>query len=362
LALRTYNKWAKNRVVPVRFNDHIAHPIDTTLFNQIAHAEIIANGFEISPLKVIHAASIHYSGRFSSNSYMKFINAFIEIFISVEPYNSNGLLYFNETENSEFQGRSSEAIAVGLCISLSEKLFGVNRNRIGLIEGSGKRCDFHLIKDGLEYFIESKGRKGSSASAIQDIFDKKSNYAAISPKYGFISRIPRGSSETTMEVIDPEFTPNDISRNELVRRLLVHYTKVAALAGFWRLSNLLESRATAIYKGTAIESLENRRLDYDNILKFGQSIGIRYGGENFNVFFPRENHSVFGKDFDGNTALFPMEQRLIEILNSQDYQSLIDYSLPTTDLNRGEGINLSASADGSILIMATIEEIRDAAR
>lgn len=360
MPLRTYNKWAKNRVVPVFFNNHINHPIDTTLFHGVAHNEIVNNGFKVSPLRIIHAASIHYSGRFGGNYHMKFINAFIEIFTSVESYNSTGLLYFNETENNEFQGRSSEAIAVGLCISLSETLFNVNRSRIGLIQGSGKRCDFSLIKDGLEYFIESKGRKGSTASAIQDVFDKKKNYAAISPKYGFISRIPRGSSATTIEVIDPEFTPNNISRSELIRRLLVHYTKVAALAGFWRLSNLLESRATAIYKGTDIVDLENRQLDYENILKFGNSISVNYGGDNFNIFLPKESRSVFEKDFDGNIVLFPMEERLIEILNNQDYESLINYNLMETEPR--ESANLSTSTDGSVLIMTSSEEIRDATR
>ncbi|PKQ73768.1 hypothetical protein CJP16_18355 [Aeromonas sobria] len=360
LLLRTYNKWAKNRTVPVSFNNHINHPIDTTLFHQAAHTEIMTNGFKVSPLKIIHAASIHYSGRFGSNSHMKFINAFIEIFTSVEPYDATGLLYFNKSENSEFQGRSSEAIAVGLCISLSEKLFNVNRSRIGLINGSGKRCDFSLIKDGLEYFIESKGRKNNIKSAIKDVFVKKTHYAAISPKYGFISRIPRGKKQTTIEVVDPEFTPNEISRSELIRRLLVHYTKVAALAGFWRLSDQLESRATAIYKGTEITELENRQLDYENILKLGNSITINYGENDFNIFLPNEVRSVFKKDFDGNVALFPMEQSLIEILNNQDYESLINYNLLKEEPR--EGVNLSVSTDGSVLIMASREEVQDAIR
>lgn len=360
MLLRTYNKWLKDRKVPVSFNKHPTNPIDTTLFHTETYDEIVSYGFYVSPLKIIHAASIHYSGRFRSNAHMKFINAFVEIFTSVEPYNGTGLLYFNETENNEFQGRSSEAIAVGLCISLSEKLFNVNRSRIGLIQGTSKRCDFFLIKDGLEYFIESKGRKGSTKSAFNDVLEKKANYPAISPKYGFISSIPRGSSHTSIDVVDPEFTPKDISREELIMRLLIHYKKVAALAGFWRLSELLEARATAIRSGAEILNLENKRLDYLDITELGKPIEIGFDNNNSNVFFLNEMRSVFEKDFDGNVALFMMEKMLIEILISQNYDELINYNF--APIVPRQDSNLSVGTDGSVLIMASREEIDNATR
>lgn len=351
MILKTYNKWVKDRVVPVRFR----YPLDTTLFNKKAHHGILASGLSISPLALIHAASVHYSGRFKNSSRMQFINAFVEIFNSVEPFHADGHLCFNENENSEFQGRSTEAIAVGLCIRLSEKLFCVNRSRICLIDGSGKRCDFSLVIDQLEYFIESKGRKGGTASAIQDVFAKKVNYPATSPKYGFVSSVPRGIHATSMEVVDPEFTPREISRNELIRRLLVHYSKVSALAGFSHFSNLLESQANAIRNGTKIETLENRKLIGDDIQESGEFTKIHSSNDSFNFFFPNEKHSVFGEVFEGNEALFIMEKRLIEILNNQEYQALIDYNLSTADSSRSDDVNFSISSDGSALILVPSE-------
>lgn len=355
LNMNIYNKWIRERVVPVIFNDYTNHPIDASLFEKSAYHKILNDGLYISPLKIVHAAAIHYSGRFGRNTFMKFINAFIELYVSVEPYTPDGRLYFNEKENGEFQGRSSEVIAVGLSISLSEQLFDVNRNRIGLIDDSGKRCDFYFIENGLEYVIESKGRKGSIVSAVKDIFNKKIGYPNISPKYGIISKIPRGSTATTIEVVDPEFIPKKISRDELIKRLLIHYARVTALAGFRQLSNSLMSRADEISKTNDIASLENKPLTYDSAKDPRYSFEIDAKGIIFHGYFSREELPVFYLISNGYMSMFAIEKRLFETLNRQDYNSLIDYELSIEEPNR----SLSVGSDGSMLLIDTFEAIME---
>lgn len=356
---RKIRKWWESRLVHVKFIDYPpSNIIDKSLFEPKAYSKISNVGLSISPLKMIHAASVHYSGRFRTSMSMRFISAFVDVSNSVEPFSHDGRLYFNESESNEFQAKSTEIISVGLSIALSADLFGVNRNRIGLIEGSGKRCDFYFIKNGLEYLIESKGRKGHTGSATKDIFEKKEQSPAISPKYGFISKIPRGDKATTIDVIDPVFTPKQISRDELIRRLLIHYANISALAGFWRLSELLEKRVYAINMGREIESLDGLEIDYENILKFGGVVHISAGGRNFFSFdsqnlSSQKKRAVFARLFKGSKAVLYMEESLIKILSIQDYQSLITYELQVSEF---EEPDISFSTDGSILKITPRDE------
>ncbi|WP_338890540.1 hypothetical protein [Aeromonas rivipollensis] len=357
-----YKKLVKERTVPVDFVSYPGNPVDTTLFNQVKYTEIDTDGFKVSPLKIMHSATVHYQGRYPNSVSLRFINSFIEMIASIENYNSDGLLYFNNNENGEFQTRSSEVISVGLCIALSSKLFDVNKNRFRLIEGGGKRCDFYMVKDGLDYLLEAKGRKGSISSAVRDVFTKKANYNAISPKYGIISKIPRGESPTSIEVIDPEFIPQEVPRKELIRLLLMHYSKVADVAGFWRLSELLLERSQAIFNGVEISLIENKQLDYDNVLKLGRSLEVYNNDISCKVFFPRGNNSGFRKEFDGYVSLYPMEERLIEILNSQNYEELISYNYKEQILNDSDDTFMSVSNSGSILLLTPIEKLYEISR
>lgn len=355
-------KLIKKRVVPVSFVKYPDHKIDKTLFHKKSYRKIKSRGYRVSPLTIIHSASIHYRGRFPDSLGMRFRNAYCEIIASVTDSGNDKLLYFSAHENSELQARSTEVIGVGLCIALSSKLFKVNKNKFGVIEGSGKRCDFHMIKDGLQYIIESKGRKGSVKPAVQDVFEKKSGYDAASPKYAFISKIPRGDISTSIEVIDPEFTPKEVRREMLISRLLMYYSKMAVLTGHWRLADLLKVRAIAIADGADTKEYENRALDYENVLKFGSSINVKIGIVRASAFYSQQRRNGSIVEFGGYSSIFFMEEKLMRILESQNFEELIDYKVEENIVSESDERIWSILNDGSIMMIAPSKCLEDIVR
>lgn len=346
------------RQISIKFLDKDGCNVDTNLFDQKNYNDISQNGISLSALNIMHCASIHYSGRFRNSLSLRFVNSFIEVISSIQDTtnSTNGFL-FSTAENNEFQARSSEVIAVGICIALTSKLFKIEKNLIGLIEGSGKRCDFYFIKNNLEYYIESKGRKGNINSAIQDIFNKKLNYDPVAPKYGVISHIPRSSENTSVTVVDPEFTPEEINKNERVKRLLLHYSKISYLSGFWRLGDLLKERYKKISSGTHYSEFDQISLDYGNVVKMGRSIQVSIEGLSAQVFIPRDRRFGFTKEIEVYTALFLMEGKLLKILEKQDFDSLLEYK------RKEESLILNDSAfsilnDGSIFCFILTKELK----
>jgi len=351
-----FNKLFSQRNIPVNFLDCHGSTIDRSLFDQAQYRTIRQHGIKLSPINIIHYASVHYIGRFRNNVSMRFINSFIDIVSSIG-ISSDGGLYLLSDENNELQARSSEVLAVGICIGLSSKIFSINKNRIGLIDGPGKRCDFYFIKDNQQYYIESKGRKGSITTAIQDIFLKKANHDQHSPKYGIISQLPRSTERVNVTVVDPEFVPEEMSTNEQIRRLLVHYKKIAYLSGFWRLGELLTERHNAISDGIDYTELNEKALDYQNVLKMGIGIEVNIGGVRSEVFFPRGNRYGFRKQVGDLFSLFLMERELIEILERQDFKRLIEYELKEETIGTEDGAAFSVLNDGSLFSFMPVEQV-----
>lgn len=346
----TIRQLFKQKDIPVTFLNNV----DTSLFDQIQYSNIQTNGIKLSPINIIHYACIHYSGRYKKNSIMKFINSFVELIPSIQ--NSSGTdLYLSDEENNEFQAKSSEVLAVGICIGLTSKLFAINKNEIGLIEGSGKRCDFYFIKNNLEYYIESKGRKGAISSAISDVLDKKSEYQPYAPKYGIISQLPRNGNKVHATVVDPDFIPTEITFREKIRRLLFHYSKVSYLAGFWLLGDLLVERSEALREDVDISTFDKKALDYGNIYKFGNVLDISIGNHTGKVFIPRDNRiQGIRESFENYTAVFLMDQRLMKILEEQDFHTLVEYRMQE---NNHHDSLYSIHNDGSIFAFINKAEL-----
>lgn len=349
------NKLFKKRQIPVEFLDLNGAIVDKSLFNQSNYTNINQHGIRLSAIGIMHYASIHYSGRFRNSVTMRFINSFIDIVSSIKDSDETGLILSNN-ENNEFQTRSSEVIAVGICIGITVKLFAINKNKIGLIEGSGKRCDFYFIKNNLEYYIESKGRKGNINQAIKDVYQKKINYDAHAPKYGVISQLPRNTGYTTVKIIDPEFTPKEIGKNEQVRRLLFHYSKVAYVSGFWRLGDLLIERYKQISSGIDFLDLNEKSLDYGKVSKLGHNMSVSFDGLNAQVFIPRDNRYGFRKQFDQFTSLFMMEKKLMKILEKQDLIGLLEYKYEEETVILDDAA-FSIHSDGSIFSFIATEHV-----
>jgi len=333
------------RNIPVNFKDYSGHIIDKSLFNKKNYSDIDKNGINLSPIKIIHCASIHYSGRYKNSRAMQLISSFIELIPSVRNSIDGGLYLFS-VENNEFQAKSSEVLAVGICIALSSQLFSINKNKIGLIEGSSKRCDFYFIQNSMEYFIESKGRKGSISDAVKDIFNKKSHYSQISPKYGVISHLPRDNKKVTVTIVDPEFTPKELNKTEEIRRLLLHYSRVAYMSGFWLLGEQLEQRLMEITSYHKLESFNNIRIDYGSIYKFGKVANFGFETCTGQAFIPKDN-SMYGmrEEYENYIGILLMDRKLIEILEQQNFDNLMSYK---ADENIENDSLYSVNDDGSI--------------
>ena len=175
----------KKRTIPVSFFSTPDAPLDISLFDSPEYLKISRQGFSIKGIQILHSASVHYFPKHRDKCYRRYWNSYLDIFHNISDTSYEGL-FLNAGEGAEFQAKSSEVIAVGLCISLACRLLDVKVAQISVIEGSGKRCDFSLIKGGLEYLIESKGRKGSVASARSGCL----LYTSPSPRDLSTSRMP----------------------------------------------------------------------------------------------------------------------------------------------------------------------------
>jgi len=158
-------------------------------------------------------------------------------------------------------------------------------------------------------------------------------------------------------VVDPEFVPEEMSTNEQIRRLLVHYKKIAYLSGFWRLGELLTERHNAISDGIDYTELNEKALDYQNVLKMGIGIEVNIGGVRSEVFFPRGNRYGFRKQVGDLFSLFLMERELIEILERQDFKRLIEYELKEETIGTEDGAAFSVLNDGSLFSFMPVEQV-----
>ena len=92
----------RKRTIPVSFTDYPGNIVDKSLFEPSKYTQIDNHGILKSPLNLIHAAAIHYNGRFRHSKSLRFLNAFMEIFSSIGEY-GDGKFYLNSNESNEFQ-------------------------------------------------------------------------------------------------------------------------------------------------------------------------------------------------------------------------------------------------------------------
>src|SRR5580698_11508472 len=93
----------KKRKVSVTFTSTPANPLDITLFDSATYSDICSKGLHISPFRIMHAASVHYTGRYAKSPAMRFLNAFSEISGSLVAPSSDGKLRFNDDKIPNFK-------------------------------------------------------------------------------------------------------------------------------------------------------------------------------------------------------------------------------------------------------------------
>ncbi|OCT16850.1 hypothetical protein A8709_00610 [Paenibacillus pectinilyticus] len=341
--------------VPVHF-----HPsTDTTLFKKSAFNEIKNRGLFLTDLNLIHCAMIHFQSRFKRSLSKRFQYTYL----TIEPtlLEDNTHFYFDDGEKSELQTQSSEVIGVGFAIALFQRLFNVNFNCINEITTTGKRCDFEINFLGRRILAESKGRKSGLTQAINEIIEQKAAYPATTSKYGAISIIKRDVNPVEITVVDPPSEIYDISRNERILSLLIHYTKVAQLSGYSKLASLLNERIDEIIKDSSkIEYYEGKKVDYDNnVIKFGFEVFSSVGEYNFCTFYHGDER-IDGFKFNVNNHLqlfFGLDNRIKEYLEEQNFEALLhfngDYNVNT------EMTYVSVHNDGTCVILIEKEKLEE---
>ena len=353
----------RDKTINVEFRDILPnHIIEANLFEHNIYHDILSNGLQISPLKVIHSASVHYQGRYRKSPALRFLNALLELLPSFLSLPEDTNFYLNNLESSEFQTQSSEVLGVGLCISLTSKLFGINKNRISTIDDTNKRCDFTFEKNNIEYFIESKGRKDTNniRPAINDTFLKKLSYNNGS-KYGIISFLPRNLTPVSIIMVDPDSTEILINRNDLILKLLKYYARQSLLAGFWRLAQVLNQRVESIQQGVSISQLENRSVDYKNIAKLGRGYTISIENTDLETFFNADSRVGFRSIINDKQLFYALDKNIIDILETQNYEALINYSYRNGEeqtLIVDETNYFSLNNDGTILGIVNRENLQ----
>jgi hypothetical protein len=352
-----------NRHIPVEFREILPdHPIDATPFESSIYNNVKLDGISISPLKLIHYASVFYQSRFRKNISMRWLNSFLELKTSLSN-GSSSELYLSDTESNEFQTRSSEVLSVGLSVFLMTTLLKINNNKISTIEGTGKRCDFSAIKNGTEIVFESKGRKNKDAinAAIKDVFSKKINHSTQF-KYGIISNLPRNTESASMVVVDPKTQENEYTRDKLIIRLLIHYTKQAYLAGFYRLADLLNIRIQKLLNGSNLSQYEEIPLDYKNIYKIGKAYEISYKDFSLVTFFPSSRELGINQIIDDNVFFLSIDKDLIKLLEQQRFNDILEYQCPAYSDNiieTNQRNYFSINMDGSVLSFMALDEFQE---
>ena len=81
--------------------DYPGNIVDKSVFETSKYTQIENHGILKSPLNLIHAAAIHYNGRFRHSNSLRFLNAFMEIFSSIGDY-GDGKFYLNSNESNEY--------------------------------------------------------------------------------------------------------------------------------------------------------------------------------------------------------------------------------------------------------------------
>lgn len=331
--------------------------IDISQFNQNAYNEIRTRGHYLTDLNLIHCASIHYQSRFNNNISRRFRYTFDTIEPSLLDRRTH--FYFDDFEEAELQKISSEVIGVGFAISLFKKLLDVNFNCFIRIppKGNGKRCDFEILKNSSTFILESKGRKNGLNAAKNQIYDQKSNSVGCSAKYGCISMIKRNNTPVSIYIVDPPENSNNKLKDDRIIDLLIYYTKVIQLCGFYNLAKHLNSRIANIeIDKQAIARYNNSRIEYKNIVKAGRELEINLNG---NIRFKTFNANNFEVGFkkiirlEGNEylLLFGIDSDLLEIIEKQDYDSLLEYNY-TKHLEKSYDMidsDVSIHDDGTLL-------------
>lgn len=349
-----YINWFRSLCIPVSFvNVDPDFLIDTTLFDTFAFNRISSKGINVSVWSLLRCAAVHYKGKHKSpltrnkHARLETRDAFGR--------SSVGSLKLRKESRSEFEAKSTELIAVGICVRLATKLFNINRNRINPIVGSGTRCDFSCIKHGKTFQLEAKGRECDVLKTMANVFWKKHVMNTCQPKYGILSELPRNGGSAEVYVVDPETEIGEVSDFDVIIRLLSHYSRVSDICGFYRLSLLLEKRAKQIVAVGSIETFHQQSLNYENIMKLGTHINILTDGFSAELFASRDARRIFEFIHETHTARFAMDSVLLQILESQDYVRLLEYSFFSDDDFQSNDVMFSAGNDGCILVIAPNE-------
>ena len=161
-------------------------------------------------------------------------------------------------------------------------------------------------------------------------------------------------------LVDPENNNNEIPRKDAIIRLLIHYTKLSFLAGFWRLSDLLNIRIEKLLAGSNIDEFENVSLDYQNIYKIGRGYEIRYQDISMVTFFPSMRDHGFHQKIDNQVYFLSLDKRLIELLEQQRFKDLMEYKCISEaddiiDINQHNFFSINT--DGSVFSSMVEDDI-----
>jgi hypothetical protein len=257
--MKQKRNYLKKRDIQVEFRNVGANIVDATHFDPKAYSAIRASGLRISPLNIVHAASIHYQDRYPESFSKRKDSAYREIERAITSDGSDGLIVVSDG-GSEKERSSTEVIAVGIMALLARNLFDIKYADLKQIQTSGKRCDYEFVKLGMRYLLESKGRKNNINSAIIDIFKKKDAYAVSFPKYGIISHIPRNIDCTKVIVVDPEGEEQAMSTDYIMAGRMMYYSRILRLCRIFRLANAVQTKAMQIYQGRSYRDAKQERL------------------------------------------------------------------------------------------------------
>lgn len=330
--------------------------VDVSEFDGKCFNQINTYGLELTDLNLIHCASIHLQSRFKNDISRRFRATLDVIEPSLLSDSHYNMFYFNEIEDSELQTQSSECIGIGFGIALFQKLLNVNFNSIHRIHPSGrsKRCDYKILKNGEEYYLETKGRKDGIEVAALEIEEQKLSIGnPYSPKYGCITHIPRNDDPVNIVVVDPESYGGRITLGENLINLLIYYSKCIQLSGNARLAKEL-NKIIDIYETNPerILEIDNKKIELPNAETLQTQYAIKHDGKSF-IRFDKE-FGLFHKLENNLVVTYGIDKELIEIIINLNFKKLVEYNYE----NKSEDLSISINNDGTILALLSEDALR----
>jgi hypothetical protein len=232
----------------------------------------------------------------------------------------------------------SEIIGVGVGLAYATKLLSVVANRVKKIgrDGTKKRLDFEILKDGKRYEVETRSTSYSSSinRMLTEVLAKKAEQEDTAIRFGAVtlSRSPDDTGQSYISVCDDNDETRVTTEKYRITDFINYYLPVLSLVLDSHYFNILSKN---LEKGR----IRKRMIKADKIKKRIKHEGFTYCGDAFdrrlilkkvreNARTNESSETVLRRltNVEGvHQTFIGIDERLIDMLNANDLEGVTVY-------------------------------------